>query len=58
VFAHHKEEDEIYPLTLTEIAETQCKDQELKVYFKKHTKMPHKDMGFHLIEDINVLCKN
>jgi hypothetical protein len=58
VFAHHKEEDKIYPLKLTEIAESQCKDQELKVYFKKNAKLPHKDMGFHLIEDIKVLCKN
>ena len=29
VFAHHKEEDKIYPLTLTEIANEQRKDQEL-----------------------------
>ncbi len=35
VFAHHKEEDKIYPLTLTEITDAQRKDQELKVYFKK-----------------------
>jgi hypothetical protein len=32
VFAHHKEEDKIYPLTLTEIADAHRKDQELKVY--------------------------
>jgi hypothetical protein len=38
VFAHHEEEDEIYPLTLTEIADAQRKDQELKVYFKKNAK--------------------
>jgi hypothetical protein len=38
VFAHHKEEDKSYPLTLTEIAEAQHKDQELKVYFKKNAK--------------------
>jgi hypothetical protein len=31
VFAHHKEEDKIYPLTLTEIADAQRKDRELKV---------------------------
>jgi hypothetical protein len=30
VFAHHKEEEEVYPLTLTEIADAQLKDQELK----------------------------
>ncbi len=40
VFAHHKEEDKIYPLTLTKIADAQHKDQELKVYFKKNAKMP------------------
>jgi hypothetical protein len=55
VFAHHEEEDEIYPLMLTKIAEAQRNDRELKVYFKKNNKMPHKDMGFHLIEDIRVL---
>ncbi len=27
VFAHHEEEDKIYPLTLTEIADAQCKDR-------------------------------
>ncbi len=27
VFAYHKEEDKLYPLTLTEIADAQCKDQ-------------------------------
>ena len=29
VFAHHEEEEEVYPLTLTEIADAQHKDQEL-----------------------------
>jgi hypothetical protein len=58
VFAHHKEEEEVYPLTLTEIADAQCKDQELKAYFKKNTIIPQKDIGIHLIEDTKVLCKN
>ncbi len=58
MFAHHKEEEEIYPLTTIEIAEAQRKDQELKVYFKKNAKMPQKDICFHLIEDTKVLCKN
>ncbi len=31
VFAHQEEEDEVYPLTLIEIADAQRKDQELKV---------------------------
>jgi hypothetical protein len=46
------------PLTLSEIADAQHKYQELKVYFKKNTKMPQKDLGLHLIEDTKVLCKN
>ncbi len=33
VFAHHEEEDKIYPLTTIEISEAMRKDQELKVYF-------------------------
>jgi hypothetical protein len=58
MFAHHKEEDEIYPLTLIEVTDAQRKDQELKVYHKKNTQMPQKDICFHLIEDTKVLCKN
>jgi hypothetical protein len=57
VFAHHKEEDKIYVLTLTEIADAQQKDQELKVYFKKNAKMQQNELGLHLIEDTKVLCK-
>ncbi len=57
-FAHHKKEDKIYPLTSTEIADAQRKDQELKVYYKKNAQMPQKDIGLHLIEDAKVLCKN
>jgi hypothetical protein len=45
VLAYHKEEEEVYPLTLTETADAQRKDQELKAYFKKNAIMPHKDMG-------------
>ncbi len=58
MFAHHKEEDKVYPLTLIEIADAQRKDRELKVYFKKNANMPQKDIGLHLIEDTKVLCKN
>ena len=57
MFAHHEEEDEVYPLTLIEIADAQRKDQELKVYLEKNTIMPQKDIGLHLIEDTKVLCK-
>ncbi len=58
MIAHHKEEDEIYHLTIIEIAGAQHKDQELMVCYKKNTQMPHKDICFHLIEDTKVLCKN
>ncbi len=58
MFEHHKEEEEIYPLTLTEIADAQHKDQELKAYFKKNATMPQKDISFNLIEDTKVPCKN
>ncbi len=58
VFAHHKEEEEVYPLTLTQIADAQHKDQELKAYFKKNAIMPQKDIGLCLFEDTKVLCKN
>ncbi len=58
VFAHHREEEEIYPLTTMEIAEAQSKDQELKVYLKKKAKMSKKDLCFQLIEDTKELCKN
>jgi hypothetical protein len=51
VFAHHKEEEEIYPLTAIDLAEAKRKDQELKVYCKKNTKMPQKNTCFQLIED-------
>ncbi len=57
MFAHHEEEKEVYPLTLTEIADAQRKDQELKTYLKKNAIMPQKDIGLHLIEDIKVLSK-
>jgi hypothetical protein len=57
-FANHGEEDEIYPLTTIEIAEAQCKDQELKVYYKKNARMTKEDMCLQYIEDTKVLCKN
>jgi hypothetical protein len=58
MFVHHEEEEEVYPLTLTEIADAQHKDQELKVYFKKNAILPQKDISLHLIEETKVLCKN
>ncbi len=35
MFANHREEDEIYPLTTIEIAKTQKNNQELIMYYKK-----------------------
>ncbi len=34
----------VYPLTLTDIADAQRKNQELKAYFKKNAIMPQKDI--------------
>jgi hypothetical protein len=39
-FANHGDEDEIYAPTTIEIAEAQCKDQELKVNYKKNAIIP------------------
>jgi hypothetical protein len=58
VFANHREDDEIYPLTTIEIAEAQRKDQELKAYYKKNAITPKKDICLQLVEDTKVLCKN
>jgi hypothetical protein len=58
VFANHREEDEIYPLTTVEIAEAQRKDKELKVYYKKNAIMPKKDICLQLVEDTKVQSKN
>jgi len=57
VFATHGEEDEIYPLTIIEIAEAQKRDQNLKIYYKRNARTPEKGMSFQLIEDTKVLCK-
>jgi hypothetical protein len=58
MFANHGEEVEIYPLATMEIAEAQCKDQELKAFFKKNATMPQKDIHLQLVEATKVLCKN
>jgi hypothetical protein len=58
VFENHREEEEIYSLTTTELAEAQRKDQELKVSLKKNAIKPKEDVHFQLIEDTKVLCMN
>jgi hypothetical protein len=57
VFAHRREEDEIYPLTRIEIAIAENKDQELKIYYKKceNTKRGY---AFSTYCRHKVLCKN
>ena len=52
VFANRSEEEEIYPLTVKEIAETQHKDKAIKQLktSKKYEMM--------IVEDTEVLCKN
>ena len=57
VFANHGEEDEIYPLTIIEIAEAQKKDRNIKIYYKRNAKTPEKGMRFQLIENTKVPCK-
>jgi hypothetical protein len=42
LFALHKEEEDVYPLTLTEKADAQRKDRELKASLKKNAIMPQK----------------
>ncbi len=58
MIAHHKEKDKIYPLTLTKIADAQCKDQELKVYFKKTQKCYKRIWVFILLKTPKCYAKN
>ncbi len=51
MFANHREDDKICPLTTIEIAKAQKKDHKQKIYYKKHAKTPNKDICFQLIED-------
>ncbi len=50
VFVNHSEEDEIYPLTVKEIADAQQVDQTLQKEKDKYK--------INLIENTNVLCKD
>ncbi len=49
MFAHHEEEEEVYLLTLTEIADAQRKDRELKAYFKINAIMPQETWVSNLL---------
>jgi hypothetical protein len=50
VLAHHKEEEEKYPLTLSKIADAQRKDRELKVYLRKTQKFHKRIWVFILMK--------
>jgi hypothetical protein len=58
VFANHGEEDKIYPLKIIEIAKSQNRDRNLKIYYKRNAKTPEKGMSFQLIENAKGLCKD
>ena len=45
VFANHSEDDEIYPLTVTEIVDTQKADTKLRDFFKPNATL---DKGLEL----------
>ncbi len=57
VFVNSSEEDEIYPLTIEEIAEAQQADGSLKHLFKRNTVI---DQGLEikLIENMTCVCKD
>ena len=58
MFANHRKEEDIYPLTTIEIAEAQKKDQQLKIYYKKDDMSSKKDISLQIIDDTQVLRKN
>ena len=56
MFANHRKEDRLYPLTTIEIATTQKKDHQ--IYSTKDAKTSKLDWHFQLIENIIVLYKD
>jgi hypothetical protein len=57
VFANHSEEDEIYPLTIAEIAKAQQADATLKHLFKCNLLLD-KGLDTKLIENTTCVCNN
>jgi hypothetical protein len=55
VFANHSEEEEIFPLTVKEIAEAQKADPILKYLFKSNAVLS-KGLEFQLVENENCIC--
>ena len=57
VFANHSEEDEIFPLTVREIADAQKADAKIKSLLMKNAVLP-KGVTLQKVEDITCLCDN
>ncbi len=57
MFANHSEEEEIFPLTIPEIAEVQKTDSELKHYFRCNTVIDD-GLEVRIIDDTYVVCKD
>jgi len=55
VFANHSEDDEIYPLTVTEIVDAQKADTKLKDFFKPNATLD-KGLELRIIEDQKCIC--
>jgi hypothetical protein len=55
VFANHSEDNEIYPLTVTEIVDAQKVDNKLKEFFKPNATLD-KGLELRIIEDQKCIC--
>ena len=58
VFAQRKEDSDIYPLTVPEIAEAQRQHKEFKPFFKKGNKSAKAEYELRIVEDCEVLVKD
>ena len=58
VFAQRKEDSDIYPLTVPEIAEAQRQHKEFKPFFKKGNKSARAEYELRIVEDCEVLVKD
>jgi hypothetical protein len=57
VFTNHSKDDEIFPLTVTEIVDTQKADTKLKQFFE-HNATLDKGLELQIIEDQICICHN
>ena len=53
IFANNSEDNEIFPLTVTEIARAQSEDKMIKIYFTKNS--PN-DYNTQIYESTEVIC--